>query len=350
MIMKRSFPLATTAVASLLVFGSDQPISSVQSFALPVPLDRPTITTTGTTTAAATTTRSSLYMSSQSPPPNGPQAGSFFHKVPDDAIPPKKKEEDDTPTDDDKVDEIKSELINSSSSSSNYNDDENDKNLESKVGNDSISSRPSLLDGDNSVPEFDIALSKILEKRRRPPRASRPSTINGIPIEKVSTGFGKSLSTTGNAQKSNKPYIAVGPLDDGNDVPSSPISPTFVPSSQSQPRPINDPTKPEFDDQGYTLYTDSATGKKSRVFEALVEYPCTFTLKIVGANEGDFVKDMVAVVAEACDTTVEYISHTTKQVGPKWTSVTVLAPVENSEMLYTLYEKVDLDPRVKFKF
>jgi putative lipoic acid-binding regulatory protein len=112
---------------------------------------------------------------------------------------------------------------------------------------------------------------------------------------------------------------------------------------------VNDPTKPEFDDQGYTLYTDNETGKKSRVFEALVDYPCEFTMKIVGKNEGSFVEEIVAVVADACESSPENISHSVRAVG-KWTSVTVQAPVKSSEMLYALYEKVDLDPRVKFKF
>ncbi|KAL3919539.1 MAG: hypothetical protein SGARI_007183 [Bacillariaceae sp.] len=98
------------------------------------------------------------------------------------------------------------------------------------------------------------------------------------------------------------------------------------------------------DDQGYTLYTNEETGEKARVFEALVEYPCEFTMKIVGANEGSFVEDILAVVADACESKVSDISHSTKAMG-KWTSVTVKAPVKSSEMLYTLYEKVDLDPR-----
>lgn len=97
------------------------------------------------------------------------------------------------------------------------------------------------------------------------------------------------------------------------------------------------------------MYTDKMTGKKSRVFEALVDYPCDFTMKIVGANEGLFVEEIVAVVAEACESEPGNISYRTKAVG-KWTSVTVQAPVKSSEMLYTLYEKIDLDPRVKFKF
>jgi putative lipoic acid-binding regulatory protein len=72
-------------------------------------------------------------------------------------------------------------------------------------------------------------------------------------------------------------------------------------------------------------------------------------MKIVGENEGSFVTDIVALVADACDTDITNVPHSTKAMG-KWTSVTVNAPVENSQMLYSLYEKVDLDPRVKFKF
>lgn len=85
------------------------------------------------------------------------------------------------------------------------------------------------------------------------------------------------------------------------------------------------------------------------MFEALVEYPCDFTLKIVGANEGFFVEEILAVVAEVCEAEPGRINYRTKAMG-KWTSVTVKAPVKSSEMLYALYEKVDKDPRVKFKF
>lgn len=183
--------------------------------------------------------------------------------------------------------------------------------------------------------DFEDQISKLIRQRTKKPLASRPSTINGVPTEKA-TGFGKPRNTggkksTGGAKKiKNKPitpYVAIGTPD----------------------QPINDPSKPERDDQGYTLYTDTQTGEKSRVFEALVDYPSIFTMKIVGANEGTFVPEMVALVAEACETEVANVKHTTKVMG-KWVSVTVKAPVQSSEMLYSLYEKVDMDPRVKFKF
>jgi putative lipoic acid-binding regulatory protein len=114
-------------------------------------------------------------------------------------------------------------------------------------------------------------------------------------------------------------------------------------------KPMNDVTKPEFDDQGYTLYADEETGEKSRVFEALVEYPSMFKLKIIGENESSFASEMVQVVADSCSVGFEEISYSERIKG-KWLSLTVDAPVESAEMLYSLYENIDKDPRVKFKF
>lgn len=180
---------------------------------------------------------------------------------------------------------------------------------------------------DDGEKDMDDAINKLIQKRKGAPRAAQPSTINGVPTSEAGTGFGK-LPNNEEEKKSSKPFIPVGP-------PDTP--------------PINNPSKPEFDDQGYTLYTDKETGQKSRVFEALVEYPCDFTMKIVGANEGSFVTDMVGIVAEACEATPDDIEHSVRAMG-KWTSVTVEAPVKSAEMLYALYEKLDLDPRVRFKF
>lgn len=176
-------------------------------------------------------------------------------------------------------------------------------------------------DNESTAASFEQSVEDLLRRRKKPPRASQPSTIDGIPTHKVGQGFGAAKP----AKPSSKPFIGIGPAS------------------------VNDITNPETDDQGYTLYADEVTGKKSRVFEALVEYPCEFTLKIVGANEGLFVEEMVAVVAEACQVTVDDVPHSVRMVG-KWTSVTVQAPVQSAAMLYELYETVDRDPRVRFKF
>eukprot|EP00522_Entomoneis_paludosa_P008645 CAMPEP_0172441560 /NCGR_PEP_ID=MMETSP1065-20121228/2109_1 /TAXON_ID=265537 /ORGANISM="Amphiprora paludosa, Strain CCMP125" /LENGTH=277 /DNA_ID=CAMNT_0013191011 /DNA_START=195 /DNA_END=1028 /DNA_ORIENTATION=+ len=182
---------------------------------------------------------------------------------------------------------------------------------------------------------FQDSIAELLRQRKQPSLASQPSTINGKPT--AGRGFGAAKSSTSSKKKKgqeSKPYIGIGPE---------------TVSIQNSNQPLNDPTKPEYDDQGYTLYTDNTTGEKSRVFEALVDYPCDFTLKIVGANEGSFVQEMVAVVAESCGVSAEKVPHSVRALG-KWMSVTVQAPVESAEMLYQLYENVDRDPRVRFKF
>jgi len=116
-------------------------------------------------------------------------------------------------------------------------------------------------------------------------------------------------------------------------------------------KPLNDINNPEYDENGYTLYADEVTGEKKRVFEALVEYPSVFKMKIVGKDdeEGSFAPEIVDVVAKSCGVDNSMVKHTKRKNG-KWTSVTVHAPVKNADMLYALYENVDKDPRVKFKF
>jgi putative lipoic acid-binding regulatory protein len=178
--------------------------------------------------------------------------------------------------------------------------------------------------GNEEKKDLDESLENLLRQRKMPPKASSPSTINGIPTSQA-TGFGKVQSKS--PAKSAQPFVGIGPPD----------------------RPFNDVTNPEYDDQGYTLYADEKTGEVSRVFEALVKYPCAFTIKIVGAKEGTFVEDMVQIVADSCHEEVDTIEYRTKIMG-KWISVTVEAPVKNAEMLYMLYENVNRDPRVRFKF
>lgn len=251
-------------------------------------------------------------------------AGAFFNPVPDDS-----DNNDDTED-------------NNSNAPANSDNDNND-NLQNKDrANDVLSNLNTEHDNadtdtdnddDDTSDSIDKSLQKLMKDRQKPSLASQPSTINGIPTAQAGVGFGgsKSIAAKKKKQTKDKPYTAIGTPDDNKPL-------------------INDITKPEYDDQGYTLYADEETGEKSRVFEALVEYPCEFTMKIVGANEGLFVEEILQVVAESCRVEdVGRIQHKTRTMG-KWTSVTVYAPVQSAEMLYELYENVDKDPRVKFKF
>eukprot|EP00591_Stephanopyxis_turris_P005830 CAMPEP_0195515186 /NCGR_PEP_ID=MMETSP0794_2-20130614/6346_1 /TAXON_ID=515487 /ORGANISM="Stephanopyxis turris, Strain CCMP 815" /LENGTH=225 /DNA_ID=CAMNT_0040643577 /DNA_START=238 /DNA_END=915 /DNA_ORIENTATION=- len=205
--------------------------------------------------------------------------------------------------------------------------DSDDKNSGEKVASEQQQpSERNQKEEEKSEDEFQRSLNQILEKRRSKPRAASPSTLGGVPTAKA-TGFGKASPKIIKGTNAKKPFVGIGTPD----------------------KKLNDINNPEYDDQGYTLYADENTGEKSRVFEALIEYPCKFQVKIVGANEGSFATEMVALVAESCKVEAADVAWKERKNG-KWTSVTVSAPVESAEMLYELYENIDRDPRVKFKF
>lgn len=151
-------------------------------------------------------------------------------------------------------------------------------------------------------------------------------------------GFSKTTSTTDHAASS---VIQTTSTD------SSGQKKSFVGIG----KPLNDVQNPEYDENGYTLYADETTGEKKRVFEALVEYPSVFKMKIVGQDDEkeSFAPEIVEIVAKSCGVEESMVKHTMRKNG-KWTSVTVHAPVKSADMLYSLYENVDKNPRVKFKF
>ena len=210
-------------------------------------------------------------------------------------------------------------------SDDNNNDDQNNPNNKDDQNN------PNNKDEEiNEIFDFDSSVAELMKARTKKSRASSPSTIGGVPSAKA-TGFGKKKTTDA------KPRVIK--------TTASSSSSSFVGIG----KPMNDINNPQYDDQGYTLYADEETGEKKRVFEALVEYPCQFTMKIVGLNEGAFAAEIVAVVAESCDVSSSDVKFTERRKG-KYTSVTVNAPVQSAEMLYSLYENIDRDPRVKFKF
>ena len=154
---------------------------------------------------------------------------------------------------------------------------------------------------------------------------------------KLSTGGGQGFSKTTSTTELTSPSIIQTPGDDKSFVGIG--------------KPLNDIQNPEYDENGYTLYADETTGEKKRVFEALVEYPSLFKIKVVGADneEETFAPEIVELVAKSCGVDKSMVKNSKRKKG-KWTSVTVSAPVQNADMLYALYETIDQNPRVKFKF
>lgn len=217
-----------------------------------------------------------------------PAAGSFFNAIP----PPKDESSDDSKDGDDAID---SATIESSS--------------------EAIGSATAQFSG-NDMEMFEQILQQTTVSRGGGKGFSKttPTTDHTAP---------KIIQTTGGAKES---FVGIG-------------------------KPLNDINNPEYDENGYTLYADETTGEKKRVFEALVEYPSVFKMKIVGKDDpvGTFAPEMASLVAKSCGVEASMVKHTERKNG-KWTSVTVHAPVKDADMLYKLYENVDKDPRVKFKF
>lgn len=201
-------------------------------------------------------------------------------------------------------------------------DDDDDDDAPSIISDSSATIESSTQENNNiDTPIFPNDDVEMFEQIIQQTKLSRGGSGGG-------KGFSKTTSTTA--------YVAPTVIQPpGN-------SKSFVGIGQ----PLNDVQNPEYDENGYTMYTDETTGEKSRVFEALVEYPSIFKMKIVGKDDGSFESDIVDVVAKSCGVERSMVKHTKRKNG-KWTSVTVHAPVRDADMLYALYENVDKDPRVK---
>ena len=86
----------------------------------------------------------------------------------------------------------------------------------------------------------------------------------------------------------------------------------------------------------------------AKVFEKLVEYPCEFTIKVIGFDDETFASDMCRYIAGVVDkpaSDIEFSKNDSKQ--KTYTSVTIKAPVASAAELYECYAVLRQDPRVK---
>lgn len=90
----------------------------------------------------------------------------------------------------------------------------------------------------------------------------------------------------------------------------------------------------------------SSTGPK---LEDLVDFPCVFTIKVIGAAEGNFTGDMLDAIGDVVGRAGGSLSHSVRDKG-KWKSLTVEVPVETAAQLRLVYEAVGRDSRVKYTF
>ena len=86
----------------------------------------------------------------------------------------------------------------------------------------------------------------------------------------------------------------------------------------------------------------------AKVFEKLVDYPCEFTIKVIGFDDDTFSADMVRYIAGVVDKPAESIAFSKNDSKQKtYTSVTIKAPVASADELYQCYAVLRQDPRVK---
>jgi putative lipoic acid-binding regulatory protein len=89
--------------------------------------------------------------------------------------------------------------------------------------------------------------------------------------------------------------------------------------------------------------------KKGQVFEDKLTFPCSFMIKIIGENEPSFVADTMGTVAEVLATQPAKVPMKLKETsGGKYVSVSITPKFETSAQIYSIYENLRKDPRVKF--
>ncbi|CAM9313655.1 unnamed protein product [Hapterophycus canaliculatus] len=100
---------------------------------------------------------------------------------------------------------------------------------------------------------------------------------------------------------------------------------------------------------GSVKFNNPAVGD-FQVLDALVEYPGSFELKIIGVNDDTFVSDIREAVAGCLTNGVDNVIKCSTREKGKYTSITLKVHVNNSTQLYKCYEVINQDKRVKFKF
>lgn len=104
----------------------------------------------------------------------------------------------------------------------------------------------------------------------------------------------------------------------------------------------------------------NADGKR-RIIEELVQFPTDFEFKIVGLRQGDFTADVAGLVAGALQRVENLDVRNTSSMDErvrvtkvrdrgKYRSVTIVAFCETGAQVYSVYEALERDPRVLFKF
>eukprot|EP01041_Mallomonas_annulata_P000617 gene617-1191_t len=94
-------------------------------------------------------------------------------------------------------------------------------------------------------------------------------------------------------------------------------------------------------------YKNSSEGK--RVFDEALTFPVKFQIKVIGINDQTFAVDMVSILGSIVGTKPEDINVTVRETsGGKYISVSALPVFNSADELYSAYEAISKDSRVKF--
>ena len=78
--------------------------------------------------------------------------------------------------------------------------------------------------------------------------------------------------------------------------------------------------------------------------KTLMEFPCTFPIKIIGKNSWDFVSDVKKIIfTHFLDTPEEQISYKQSETS-KYIAITVVLYVETQASLDALYQELSAHP------
>lgn len=103
------------------------------------------------------------------------------------------------------------------------------------------------------------------------------------------------------------------------------------------------------DEAGPLLGWSLGTGLRQRPIDELVDFPCVFRFKAVGEATGGFVRDMLARVARVLGRDVREEEHSVRQSAKgRYESVTLDLFVKTGDEVYSIYEAISDDERVRF--
>jgi putative lipoic acid-binding regulatory protein len=103
------------------------------------------------------------------------------------------------------------------------------------------------------------------------------------------------------------------------------------------------------DTAGPLLGWSLGTGLNRRTIDELQSFPCVFSFKAVGVAGEDFVSSLLSRVARVLGRAVTAAEHRvrTSEHG-RYTSVTLELPVTSGDQVYSIYEAIHEDARVRY--